>query len=96
MIRMILFGLLIFLLPLIVALFWIAVIKKLKPSDADLKVWAIAGSAGLILLLGSLFWLRTSIGVSTNYQYVPAEIRDGELIRGYFDPVNELSGEPKK
>ena len=90
MIRIILWSLLFFSMPFLVAFFWLIIVKKIKPSDADLKVWAIAGSAGLILLLASLFWLRSMIGVSTDYQCVPAEIRDGELLPGYFAPIDQL------
>ncbi|MGC6472577.1 MAG: DUF6111 family protein [Parvibaculales bacterium] len=87
MIRILLWSLLVFSMPFLVALFWLAVVKRTKPSEADLKVWAAAGTAGLVLLLASLFWLRSTLGVSTEYQYVPAEIRDGELVPGYFAPV---------
>ncbi|MGC6511211.1 MAG: DUF6111 family protein [Parvibaculales bacterium] len=90
MIRILLWSLLVFSLPFLVALFWLAVVKRTKPSEADLKIWAVAGSAGLVLLLASLFWWRGTLGVSTEYIYVPAEMRDGELVPGYFAPV-ELS-----
>jgi len=88
MIRILLWSLLVFSMPFVVALFWLAVVKRTKPSDADLKVWAAAGTTGLVLLLASLFWWRGQLGVSTEYQYVPAEMRDGELVPGYFAPLN--------
>ncbi len=62
MIRILLWGLLLFSLPFAVAYFWLALVKKSQPSQAELKVWAIAASVGLFLVLGSLFILRSQSG----------------------------------
>ena len=84
MIRLLLWGLLLFLLPFAVAYFWLALVKKIQPSAADLKVWALSACVGLLLVLGSLFVLRAMSGVSPANDYVPPKIENGTLQPGYF------------
>ena len=84
MIRLLLWGLLLFSLPFAVAYFWLALVKKSQPSQAELKVWTIAASVGLFLVLGSLFILRSQSGVPPENDYVPPKIENGTLQPGYF------------
>lgn len=90
MLRLILWNLLMFSLPFLVSLIWLALFKRVKPAEADYKIWAFSAVAGLVLLFASLLSLRGSLDVAPSENYIPPHMQDGDLIPGHFKPRLKL------
>lgn len=85
MIRILLWNLFLFCLPFVMLAGWLWLIRKMRPDRAEMKIWACAAVAGLVLMLGSLLYLRLSTDVATESIYVPPSLENGELVPGHFE-----------
>lgn len=84
MLRLAVWNLLLFSLPFLVALIWLALFKRIKPSEAEYKIWAWSAVAGLILIFTSLLGFRSTLGVPPGVDYVPPHMKDDALVPGQF------------
>lgn len=60
-----------------------AVWRLVAPTERP-PVWLVAGAAGfVVLMLASLFWLRSIDASDSLRAYVPAQLRNGRIVPGH-------------
>jgi hypothetical protein len=86
MARLLALNALFFLAPFAVYAGWLLVTKRTWRSvaDWDNRTVIILSSIGAVLVIIGLIVLVSFSGTSTNEPYIPAEVRDGEVIPGRF------------
>ena len=63
-----------------------AVWRLIVPSDRP-PVWLVASAAGFVMLmLASLLWLHAMDASDRVKSYVPAQLRDGQIVPGHAGP----------
>lgn len=85
MFRILFWNLLLFAVPFVAMALWVAWVERRHPADAERRYWARAALLGALLVLVSLGVWRFTSGAGVEGEYNPPQVRDGEVIRGYFD-----------
>ena len=86
MVRLLAYNTLLFLAPFAVYAGWLLATKRSLGSIGNwsTKIIIILSSLGAVAAIIGLVVLTSNAGTSTNEQYHPAEIIDGELVPGRF------------
>jgi len=84
MLRLALWFLFLFSVPFVLTLIWLWAIRKIKPSDVEVRIWIYTSVAGVVLILLSLVIWRENSGQPPGGEYIPPHLQDGEVVPGYF------------
>ena len=85
MVRLILWGLLLFFLPLLVAWGWLLLFRRAEMWGVNQRMLFACLGLGLLLVFAGLFVLRNSTGAPAGQDYVPPQTQDGVLVPGHFE-----------
>jgi hypothetical protein len=86
MIRIIIWNLMLFSIPFIVAWGWSLWVARYRPDMQTQMRWALCASLGILLVLASLFVLRLTSGDAPEAVYVSPHVEDGKVVPGHFEP----------
>jgi hypothetical protein len=80
-----------FLLPTIVYVLWLLAMRRIELAGAApwrTLPWPWLVAAGLMLMVGLLYFISIHVGGSAQGTYVPPRYIDGEIVPGHVVPAD--------
>lgn len=84
MLRLALWFLFLFSVPFVLTLIWLWLVRKIRPSDVEVRIWVYSSLAGVLLIFLSLIIWRENSGQPPGGEYIPPHTENGEVVPGYF------------
>ncbi len=85
MIRIIIWNLILLATPFVISWMWVAWVRRRNPNAHIRRNYAVLTAIGTMLILISLIIWQYNSGNAPGENYIPPQLKDGQITPGYFE-----------